>query len=51
MEIVSSELKVVEAEKNIVTASELDITDPENAEEILKANIIKESNEKTKTTN
>lgn len=39
MEIVSSELKIVESEKNIIKAGELDVTDPENAEEVIEANI------------
>ena len=43
MEIVSSELKVIEAKKNIIKAGELDTEDPKNAEEILNTNTIKES--------
>lgn len=38
MEIVSSELKIVESEKNIIKAGELDVTDPKNAEDIIKTN-------------
>lgn len=49
MEIVSSELKVIESKKNIIKAGELDVTDPENAEDILKANIIEDKNGRDKT--
>lgn len=45
MEIVSSELKVIEAKTNIIKAGELEFEDPENAAEILKANIVKDKNE------
>lgn len=40
MKIVSAILNMIQKDKNTVTASELEKEDPENAQDILEANII-----------